>query len=262
MSSPVTATSRDASRADPPRDVPWWATIGVSVTLVTLVLVAPLLGAERWQRIVMGELGVIELGTMAVLTVALACGVTILVRLRSLPRPVPILVLIACVGTLYFLGEEISWGQHLLGFATPEPIRAMNEQNEFNLHNMAWGEWFDNIPRQALYVGTIVFGLILPFVRRERRTRPEARARMWYWIIPTTRLVPIALMVAVSSVPSTLAGDRLGDGSYFAMALIDPGGEFKELGLAVFILFGFVSVLCRGIDLYDASAPASPANSR
>jgi hypothetical protein len=34
------------------------------------------------------------------------------------------------------LGEEISWGQRIIGFATPESIEAKNVQNEFNIHNL------------------------------------------------------------------------------------------------------------------------------
>lgn len=34
------------------------------------------------------------------------------------------------------LGEELSWGQRLFGFTTPEWIRANNFQGEFNLHNI------------------------------------------------------------------------------------------------------------------------------
>jgi hypothetical protein len=35
-----------------------------------------------------------------------------------------------------FFGEETSWLQHYLGFETPESIKAMNAQNEFNIHNL------------------------------------------------------------------------------------------------------------------------------
>ncbi len=35
-----------------------------------------------------------------------------------------------------FVGEEISWGQRLLGFASPEPLRALNAQSEVNFHNL------------------------------------------------------------------------------------------------------------------------------
>jgi hypothetical protein len=36
-------------------------------------------------------------------------------------------------------GEEISWGQRILGFETPESVSQVNRQEEFNLHNLsAW----------------------------------------------------------------------------------------------------------------------------
>lgn len=37
-------------------------------------------------------------------------------------------------------GEELSWGQRLFGFATPESIRTNNFQGEFNLHNLNFFE--------------------------------------------------------------------------------------------------------------------------
>jgi hypothetical protein len=35
-----------------------------------------------------------------------------------------------------FFGEEISWGQRILGFETPEAVKARNMQKEFNFHNL------------------------------------------------------------------------------------------------------------------------------
>jgi len=42
------------------------------------------------------------------------------------------------LGVVFFVacGEELSWGQHLLGFKTPKPIEGLNRQAEFNLHNL------------------------------------------------------------------------------------------------------------------------------
>ena len=42
------------------------------------------------------------------------------------------------LGLLFFvlLGEEISWGQRILGFETPEGIEERNIQDEFNFHNL------------------------------------------------------------------------------------------------------------------------------
>ena len=33
-------------------------------------------------------------------------------------------------------GEETSWLQHYIGYATPEPLQEINTQEEFNLHNL------------------------------------------------------------------------------------------------------------------------------
>lgn len=40
---------------------------------------------------------------------------------------------------LFFFGagEEISWGQRIFGFHTPEPLAQVNKQDEMNLHNLS-----------------------------------------------------------------------------------------------------------------------------
>jgi hypothetical protein len=42
------------------------------------------------------------------------------------------------LAALFFFGagEEISWGQRILGFQTPESLSEVNRQEEFNLHNL------------------------------------------------------------------------------------------------------------------------------
>ena len=37
---------------------------------------------------------------------------------------------------VFAAGEEISWGQRILGFATPDLLIGMNRQDEFNVHNI------------------------------------------------------------------------------------------------------------------------------
>ncbi len=45
--------------------------------------------------------------------------------------------LIVYTGALFFIaGEEISWGQRLLKFDTPEELKEVNYQDEFTLHNI------------------------------------------------------------------------------------------------------------------------------
>ena len=53
---------------------------------------------------------------------------------RGMARGIYILVGIALV---FIAGEEISWGQRVIGFATPEYLVGINDQEEFNVHNIS-----------------------------------------------------------------------------------------------------------------------------
>ncbi len=48
------------------------------------------------------------------------------------------LVQVVGLGAFFFVafGEEASWGQHWLGFDTPEELKQINAQQETNLHNL------------------------------------------------------------------------------------------------------------------------------
>lgn len=68
---------------------------------------------------------------------------------------------------LFFFGagEEISWGQRILGFETPESISQVNRQEEFNLHNLsAWeaSEFLD--PDRLFDVFWFLFAVFTPAV--------------------------------------------------------------------------------------------------
>lgn len=63
-------------------------------------------------------------------------------------------------------GEEISWGQRIFEFETPENLVQLNDQNEFNFHNID-KKFFD----RAVDRGTIAFvffGALLVFLREEQ----------------------------------------------------------------------------------------------
>ena len=62
--------------------------------------------------------------------------VTTLAERSSFRRCVYILGGMAMV---FAAGEEISWGQRIFGFATPDFARHTNQQQEFNVHNVANG---------------------------------------------------------------------------------------------------------------------------
>lgn len=56
--------------------------------------------------------------------------------------------------------EEISWGQRLFGFATPDSLAAVNWQGEFNFHNIQ-----TDLSELVYYAGASVFLGLLPLLR-------------------------------------------------------------------------------------------------
>lgn len=65
---------------------------------------------------------------------------------------------------LFMAGEEISWGQRILGFRTPEALAAVNVQNEANLHN-TYGYVFDHLFILCFFV----WGCVVPVLNRASR---------------------------------------------------------------------------------------------
>lgn len=57
---------------------------------------------------------------------------------KSWPSLVKQLLFLGLAFLFFFgAGEEISWGQRILGFQTPDTLTQVNRQEEFNIHNLA-----------------------------------------------------------------------------------------------------------------------------
>ncbi len=68
-----------------------------------------------------------------------------------------ILSFLLCFGFLFCFAEEISWGQRIFQFQTPEIIENANIQKEMNFHNLL-GYFSDHI----FIAGTLFVGFVLP----------------------------------------------------------------------------------------------------
>ncbi len=71
---------------------------------------------------------------------------------------------------LLALGEEISWGQRLLGIGTPQALAEINAQGEINFHNLygnSNGQNASDLIFKAFWFG---FGVVLPLVAAASRT--------------------------------------------------------------------------------------------
>jgi len=84
---------------------------------------------------------------------------------------------------LFFLGagEEISWGQHLMHFSTPNYLNKINVQNEFNLHNIEIFNTgnFDGSKKTGIHrlleinflfrLFCLFYGIIIPFLMMQSK---------------------------------------------------------------------------------------------
>lgn len=118
-----------------------------------------------WYRMLIEESGLYETLTATMLFGASLALFAVSRELRKAPNG-PKWWAIAAPASLGFLlfvaaGEEISWGQHYLGFSTPDSMSTVNVQNELNLHNIG-GYWANN----ALLAFFVGFAGVLPLLNR------------------------------------------------------------------------------------------------
>lgn len=185
----------------------WWLWLPIAAILALLAvdqLFPP--GARSW---VGSEQGLVEF-LHVVLPLA---GMLVALRMLFMPeqRQHPWLWLwlaLAAAGSFYVAGEEASWGQHYLQWATPESWQAINDQGETNLHNTS--SWFDQKPRILLELGVVIGGILIPLAALRR---PDIRRMRFAVIFPPLICLPSALLAEIAR-----ASERLLD-------LLDPGTQ-------------------------------------
>ena len=85
--------------------------------------------------------------------------------------------------------EEISWGQRLFGFATPDTLAQMNWQGEFNFHNIQ-----TDLSELIYYAGASLFLGLLPLLRD--LVPPVAAAHPLFAFVPRRGVALVAAPAA------------------------------------------------------------------
>jgi hypothetical protein len=220
-----------APYSDPGRSEAWWwlgTSLFVAVAAPIVYALNPLfynknINREGW--------GALEFLHVVIPLAALILAINLL-RDPLVYRSIFLRVWIgvAALGALYIAGEEASWGQHLIGWDTPESWQGVNDQNETNLHNIS--SWLDQKPRLLMQLGIIVGGIILPIVLPYWRTLQTSRVAL---IIPPIALMPTALLALVYYVLDDLK-PLMPDSSW----IVTRPAEVEETFLVLFVLFYLV----------------------
>ena len=176
----------------------WWFTVPlVFLGIYAAGLAAMELGwTGRLDTLLHSEFGLLEtaqnLTLAAVIVLAAALG-----RSKGIGRAASRFFWILFAGGIFILGEEISWGQHYFGWATPQWWAEANYQEETNLHNIN-SSWFIFKPRIFLEFVIYGAGIVWPLIRHWRRPNLSPRAR---WLSPTHAVVLTGLIVLVLGLP-------------------------------------------------------------
>lgn len=144
--------------------------------------------------------------------------------------------------TVLFFGEEISWFQRILGFETPEAVREVNAQQEFNLHNLE-GLGIGMLGIQNLFrLGFLTYFLVLPLLTLVHRVRSLA-ARVGY------RRPDIAFLVMVWGAIGASALLQLFVPDEARRALVETRESFYAFSVLVYVyLYLRPEALPRGED--------------
>jgi len=152
---------------DGPRLTAW--TLGTTLAM-HLIYVMPL--THELAEDILAEDSIVEDITAVALLLAAGLGVLLAVRAKRQGRPLLVWGFYLAVAIVVFLigMEEISWGQWIFFWKTPETFKEINAQGETNLHNIGPLEGHSEYFRFA-FIAAAVLGV---FLRRRPRFREIA----------------------------------------------------------------------------------------
>jgi hypothetical protein len=143
------------------------------------------------------EDGLVEWLTFVALAVAASCAICRALDLRRIVGGARGARLWFALAAALFFGalEEISYGQRILGWETPEWLKRWNAQDETNFHNLEFGDFSVNkvIFGKALALFLILYVLVLPLLAR----RPPVSAFVDRWRIPLVQAYQVIAWLVV-----------------------------------------------------------------
>jgi len=187
------------------------------------------------------EDGVVETVGAAALFAASCFFAFAAIRSRKRKQRLSKQLALALLAVAFFVGagEEISWGQRLLGVEPPADVREANRQGELNIHNLRLVEDWISIERlfQAFWA---VYGILIPLacaISERARHRIEAVIP----VLPVWVAVALVLNQALGEA-TTLLLDSDPDLYSGAVPVEQARFEVTETNVALVLMAGAIAV--------------------
>jgi hypothetical protein len=146
-----------------------WVVLAVGVFCAYLALLLPRQLVDRFTL----EDGLFEtLGAVALFAASVMLVVLWRRRARDESRIYRLVLLGLAVIFFFAAGEEISWGQHLFDWRTPESFAEHNVQGETTLHNLEQAGGMSNLVFNLFW---LTFGLLIPLAALSETARRSLR---------------------------------------------------------------------------------------
>lgn len=132
---------------------------------------------------------------------------------------------LAALAFFFGFGEEISWGQRIFHFGTPEDLMRINTQKEFTVHNIeVYGISFKKILFRFFLNSCVLFYFVgFPILSRSTN-RLRKMVKKYNLPVPTTTQARLFLI------------------SFFSVFLIDEGKKWELAEMAI-ASFTFLAIL-------------------
>lgn len=166
--------------------------IALTVIFGLYIVFLALFNVDAYSALIQED-GIIEYASALFWLLAALFGGVRLIRRTTFKRDYHAkYALLSYIGLLLFFlvcaGEEISWGQRILGIETPELLKAVNVQDELTLHNIGSISIFSN----SFFVLTVGFFVCLPHYLNKH---PYAQKYADFRAYPTPHRVAIAVFL-------------------------------------------------------------------
>ena len=139
-------------------------------------------------------------------------------------------------------GEEISWGQRIIGFETPEDVAANNNQLEFNIHNSG------QVQPLVFYAYTIITLYCMSAFAIVTALRPifrnKSAYRFFHLFAPSPLLIAFFIPMLFLGLAKILIGD-----TYNIVRWEETIELFLSLGIMTFLIMVYKQLLHNKKDL-------------
>jgi hypothetical protein len=226
-----------------------WATVALGLLGCAAMYSLLFLPADVFDDLITED-GWIEM--FGALALFLSAGLAVACLVRARRRGAPRLLQLSLLGLgLFFFaagGEEISWGQRILDFGTPEDLDRINKQGEFNVHNVSV---LGKAPELVFLLVWLLLAVAIPLVAAYGPERIRTEVRRLLPIVPAALAVLFVGNYVLAKVFQRIVDAS--DGWESIYPVVHAVTEIKETNFELLFLVAMVWLWRRPV--VDAAAP-------